>query len=186
MKKRNAGLDLLNSLHIRGPDRIDDELDNPQWVDKFLTRWSLPPPQSARGWAKLRELRSLLRSVVDELVASHAISDDKLQRLHEFMPSMVTRTVLERDAAGGFRVIQKVEGQRHASAEIARAFVELVADDGWQRIKACSNEHCRWAFYDESRNRSRRWCDSAACGNVMKVRAFRQRKEGESEPKDRT
>jgi iron complex outermembrane recepter protein len=29
--------------------------------------------------------------------------------------------------------------------------------------------------YDESRNRIRIWCDSSECGNVMKVRRFRER-----------
>jgi len=32
-----------------------------------------------------------------------------------------------------------------------------------------------WAFYDESKNRSRRWCSAAECGNLIKVRRFRER-----------
>ena len=183
MKKRNPGLDLVNSEHIRGPGHVDDELDNAQRLEKFLARWSLPSPLSARERSRLRELRGVLRAVVNELSASQAISDGALERLREFMPSTATRTVLERDGAG-FRVAHEVQGRRHASAEVAQAFAELVADDGWRRVKACNNPHCRWAYYDESRNRSRRWCDSAECGNVMKVRAFRKRKEGEGASND--
>lgn len=44
----------------------------------------------------------------------------------------------------------------------------------WERIKACPEETCRWAFYDSSRNRSGRWCGTT-CGNRAKVRAYRAR-----------
>ena len=48
----------------------------------------------------------------------------------------------------------------------------------WPRLKICPAEDCRWAFYDTSRNRSRRWCSMEVCGNRSKVRAFRDRTEG--------
>ena len=48
----------------------------------------------------------------------------------------------------------------------------------WSRLKICPADDCRWAFYDESRNRSRRWCSMEVCGNRSKVRAFRDRTEG--------
>jgi predicted RNA-binding Zn ribbon-like protein len=43
------------------------------------------------------------------------------------------------------------------------------------RIKVCRNDECGWLFFDESRNRSRQWCDMAACGSRMKARAYRAR-----------
>jgi len=46
----------------------------------------------------------------------------------------------------------------------------------WSRLKACRNEGCRWAFYDESRNRSARWCSMQLCGNRTKTRAYRTRR----------
>jgi predicted RNA-binding Zn ribbon-like protein len=45
----------------------------------------------------------------------------------------------------------------------------------WSRLKACRNSHCRWAFYDHSRNSSGAWCSELACGSRMKVRAYRAR-----------
>ena len=39
----------------------------------------------------------------------------------------------------------------------------------------CRNSHCRWAFYDHSRNSSGAWCSELACGSRMKVRAYRAR-----------
>jgi predicted RNA-binding Zn ribbon-like protein len=48
-------------------------------------------------------------------------------------------------------------------------------DGTWQRLKACENDECGWAFYDRSHSRRGRWCDMAVCGNRMKNRSLRTR-----------
>lgn len=48
----------------------------------------------------------------------------------------------------------------------------------WSRLKTCANPACRWVFYDASRNRSARWCAMGECGDVMKARAYRERRRG--------
>jgi predicted RNA-binding Zn ribbon-like protein len=48
-------------------------------------------------------------------------------------------------------------------------------DGSWQRLKACGNPDCRWAFYDRSHSRAGAWCDMATCGNRIKNRRLRQR-----------
>jgi predicted RNA-binding Zn ribbon-like protein len=50
-----------------------------------------------------------------------------------------------------------------------------IVDGTWQRLKACRNHGCRWAFYDYSRNRSASWCSMQLCGNRTKTRAYRRR-----------
>lgn len=45
----------------------------------------------------------------------------------------------------------------------------------WERFRVCGNPGCSEVFYDDSRNRSRKWCSMATCGNRAKVRAFRER-----------
>ncbi|WP_029900146.1 CGNR zinc finger domain-containing protein [Nocardia brasiliensis] len=46
----------------------------------------------------------------------------------------------------------------------------------WNRMKACREPSCRWAFYDHSRNRGRTWCSMNVCGNRVKVRASHRRR----------
>lgn len=53
--------------------------------------------------------------------------------------------------------------------------VRLSYEGECTRLKICGLDTCRYAFYDESRNRSGRWCSMASCGNVAKSRAFRER-----------
>jgi predicted RNA-binding Zn ribbon-like protein len=55
---------------------------------------------------------------------------------------------------------------------IAVAFAAML-DGSWARLKTCRN--CRWSFYDESKNRSARWCSMELCGNRLKTRAYRLR-----------
>jgi predicted RNA-binding Zn ribbon-like protein len=58
---------------------------------------------------------------------------------------------------------------------VAVAFAAML-DGSWARLKTCRN--CRWSFYDESKNRSARWCSMQLCGNRLKTRAYRKRLRG--------
>lgn len=63
-----------------------------------------------------------------------------------------------------------------ALAEVLAAVARSHADGTWSRLKACSRDSCRWAYWDGSRNRSGRWCSMAGCGNFIKMR----RRDGEA------
>jgi predicted RNA-binding Zn ribbon-like protein len=93
-----------------------------------------------------------------------------------------------RDAAGGetaadvsVPVAAGVLGGRpattatDAAGAVLLAAARLAAAGTWPRVKLCAAETCRWAFLDESRNRSRAWCSMDVCGNRAKARAFRAR-----------
>ncbi len=62
-----------------------------------------------------------------------------------------------------------------AIAAVAHAYLNIRATDDWSRVKVCAAPDCRWAYLDTSRNRSRRWCDMADCGNRAKNRTWRDR-----------
>ena len=53
--------------------------------------------------------------------------------------------------------------------------VELLETGPLDRVKECPGEGCSWLFLDTSKNRSRQWCSMETCGNISKVRRFRQR-----------
>ncbi|URJ62468.3 CGNR zinc finger domain-containing protein [Paenibacillus polymyxa] len=61
-------------------------------------------------------------------------------------------------------------------AEVVADFAQAFVSSGGSRIRICDNTDCRWVFYDDTRNRSKRFCDDKMCGNLMKVRRFRERK----------
>jgi predicted RNA-binding Zn ribbon-like protein len=67
------------------------------------------------------------------------------------------------------------EGARAGLAAILASVAALAQSGEWRRLKVCPADDCQAAFYDESRNRSRRWCSMESCGNRHKLRAFRER-----------
>jgi predicted RNA-binding Zn ribbon-like protein len=62
-----------------------------------------------------------------------------------------------------------------ALARLLAIVAEARVEDEWPRLKACAEHTCEWAFYDKSKNRSKKWCRMEACGNVAKARAYRER-----------
>lgn len=59
--------------------------------------------------------------------------------------------------------------------EVARAAGRLVTSSRLARVRACAADDCGWWFLDETKNRSRRWCDMTLCGNRAKIRRFRSK-----------
>jgi len=62
------------------------------------------------------------------------------------------------------------------AAHLAMGLAELLVAGESGRLRSCASPVCREVFLDESRNRSRRYCDSRTCGNRLHVAAYRARK----------
>lgn len=58
---------------------------------------------------------------------------------------------------------------------VARAAAALLTSTELERLRQCGGEECGWLFLDKSRNHSRQWCTMEDCGNLSKVRRFRER-----------
>jgi predicted RNA-binding Zn ribbon-like protein len=58
---------------------------------------------------------------------------------------------------------------------IADSAAEMLTTDDLTRLRGCPGEDCGWLFLDISKNSRRQWCDMQTCGNLAKVRRFRQR-----------
>jgi predicted RNA-binding Zn ribbon-like protein len=63
---------------------------------------------------------------------------------------------------------------------VAVSAVSLVTTGDLSRLRQCGGPDCGWMFLDNSRNRSRTWCNMKDCGNLAKVRRFRQRQKPEA------
>jgi predicted RNA-binding Zn ribbon-like protein len=58
---------------------------------------------------------------------------------------------------------------------LVESAVSLLTSPRLARLRRCGNSTCYWLFIDETKNCSRRWCEMASCGNLMKVRRHRAR-----------
>lgn len=119
---------------------------------------------------QLREaLRAVLRSHVDGIVdpAAPATLDAAARRARLVVRFAEDGTAAPQPDAGG------------VAGALGRLLAIVVAAQGegtWERLKACPEPDCGWAFYDGSRNRSARWCTMDVCGNRTKVRRYRERR----------
>lgn len=71
-----------------------------------------------------------------------------------------------------------VPGIRGAFGRLLTIVADAQGNGTWPRLKLCPADDCAWAYYDMSRNRSRRWCSMEVCGNRAKVHAYRERAAG--------
>ena len=76
---------------------------------------------------------------------------------------------------GKARMEPEAEGVEGALGRMVAAVFAAMNEESWTRLKLCGSQSCRWAFYDQSRNHSSRWCQMASCGNRQKARRFRER-----------
>jgi hypothetical protein len=93
--------------------------------------------------------------------------------------ALVDGLTLHPVTSGGRLTLQARPGAdlaEHIAAAVVAALLRSQARPAWPRLKACAAPDCRWLFVDASRNRSRRWCDMAECGNRAKSAAFRRRR----------
>ena len=124
---------------------------------------------SARDLDRTRDLREALRDVL----SSHGTDRDAIERLNAIGARAPLTVAFDEH---GHAHLHAAGDDFPAIAARLLAIVERAQADGtWDRLKACAADTCRWAFYDQSRNRSRQWCDMAVCGNRAKARSYRQR-----------
>ncbi|MGG4451321.1 CGNR zinc finger domain-containing protein [Brevibacillus porteri] len=175
-------IDFLNSdwRDWRGSGRAENRLENQEWLSSFLQTYKLtaPLPMSEDCAVSLLQLRERLRRMLEAVVRGDRFQEEDLVELNRALAlAPFHMQVLYVDEEGGYRQNQSssTEGWPLVMAQIASSFAELLAPQHLERIKICDNKDCRWVFYDESRNRVRRWCDDKMCGNLMKVRRFRER-----------
>jgi predicted RNA-binding Zn ribbon-like protein len=64
----------------------------------------------------------------------------------------------------------------HYFAPGASLAAHVLVEGEFERLRTCAAPDCANVFVDESRNRSRVYCDSRTCGNRMHVAAYRARR----------
>ena len=65
---------------------------------------------------------------------------------------------------------------------LANAAAELLTAIDLSRVKRCRGDCCDMYFLDTSRNRTRAWCEMAACGNRAKAAAYYERHAKQKSP----
>ncbi len=122
--------------------------------------------------ATVREVREAIRTL---LVANADGGDPREADVHALRRIAALPLHLVLDETG--RVEFQLDNGGYAWASRLLLIMRDAEHDGtWQRLKACRNPDCVWAFYDRSHAGRGAWCDMAVCGNRIKNRNLRSRR----------
>ncbi|WP_328606005.1 CGNR zinc finger domain-containing protein [Amycolatopsis sp. NBC_00345] len=141
----------LNTVDV---ERNEDLLDDPELWHRWSAEHNVAPSEPADA----RAARDALRA---------AIGDPRLPPRPLDVPLHFALTT------DGPTLLTP-----NAITAVLTATTRLTIRGDWVRLKICPADDCLWAFYDESRNRSRTWCSMRVCGNREKARSWRARAAG--------
>lgn len=182
-------LDFANTLDSRPTDEPRELLTDYE----ELVRWSVQAGAvSSRAGTGLRRRAArhrrqaatvlrraqALRETIFEIFAASARGDappaDALDALNARLPEALEHLRLARDDHDVRWQWEETDALDRMLWPVVRSAAELLTSERLDRVRVCSADDCDWLFLDQSKNRSRRWCDMTVCGNRSKVRRFRR------------
>jgi predicted RNA-binding Zn ribbon-like protein len=136
-------------------------------------------PDAARAlWKRALRFRAALSRV---LLSRHdgqaPVAEDLRELEAEYARSAGSARLSA--TAEGFSFSVDPERLDAALRPIVASAIGLLTSPRLGRVRRCGSPTCYWLFVDETKNCSRRWCEMASCGNLMKVRRHRARRRGE-------
>jgi len=169
-------LDLINSRwsdHL-GSGQFYDRLPEPRFRRAFLKRWNyrVGDPDDAAGRARLVSLRGLVRDLLERYAAGRPLTRSMHRRLDSEINRAPVALHLARASEGYALTVGRSGGAWDVvTADVATSAARLIAEGA--SVKVCANPDCSWMFMDETRSRSRRWCNVSVCGSLVNVRRHR-------------
>ena len=153
----------------------------PERTERLLRQAALDPEGARETLSRALALREAIHRVISRAIAGETQDERDLSALNRELSIALSR--LRVMAAGGAYGWGWNRSDDDGGARldgplwpVARSAAELLTSPKLGRVKVCAGEGCGWIFLDESRNRSRRWCDSRDCGNRERVRRHLARK----------
>ena len=157
-------------VNTRDIDAGTDDIATPEQLGSWLRDQDLAPTDARPTGDDLEAAHQLREALRQALLAHDSHAPDAPLSDRTTVP---LRLVISAD--GGVSLEAADDGVAAALAGLVAPIPAAVADGSWERTKVCPKDTCQWAFYDRSRNRSRRWCSMEVCGNQEKTKSFRQR-----------
>jgi predicted RNA-binding Zn ribbon-like protein len=166
-------LAFVNTLDV---EDARDEFGSAEALRAWLAHRGLvgsDAPVSRRELALAIELRDALRRTF----LAHSgvpLPSNELEAVNRVLARLPLDVQI--DATGAPRVEPRGEGLAAVLGRVVCDMTRARTLGTWDRLKLCPAEDCLWAFFDSSKNRSRRWCSMDVCGNRTKTREYRRRR----------
>jgi predicted RNA-binding Zn ribbon-like protein len=153
----------------------EEQLNDPNTLQAWLVANRLLEPEQAveeGDWKHAIAVREAIRGLIGHNSGLRVYPVD-LATLNE--AASASRLRMRFGPGGKPRLEPEATGAVGAIGRLVASLYAAMQDDGWERLKLCGSDGCRWAYYDRSKNRSSRWCSMDSCGNREKARRFRRK-----------
>lgn len=184
-------LDLANTQAYRGTGHEADLLHSyetlvawslaagalePSEAEPLLRAAAAAPDAAVEHVAQVRELRRAIHMVMQSVAGRTEPPQAALATLNAFLvESQVHGQIVRKD--GGFEIRFRPEDDMALPIwRLTDSAARLLLSPDRANVRECPGHECGWLFLDTTKNHSRRWCDSADCGNKARVRAYSERK----------
>ena len=163
----------------------------PEEREGLLRRATLDPEGARETLSRALALREAIHRIFSRAIAGEPQDESELSAdlsaLNRELAVALSRLRLM-PAGGAYGWAWDRSGDESAARldsplwPVAQSAAELLTSPKLGRVKLCAGKGCGWVFVDESRNGSRRWCDSRDCGNRERVRRHLARKRASGAP----
>jgi len=179
-KTLQSAIDHLNSYHSLVAFALQSKLLSTQQAG-VLQAYARGHTREAQN-ALLRAVacRESIYRAFSALAGGKVAPPDDLQQISEFAVEALGHRRLAR-ADGEYRWEWRWNREEILDSimwPIALSAADLLTSPELRALRICEAPVCAWLFLDQSRNRSRRWCDMKVCGNREKARRHYRRGRG--------
>lgn len=177
-RSKETGIDYLS--HYRDLLDLCERLGlMPAKTRQVLERLAKAYPDQARQeFDKAISLRELLYKVFSQLIEKGKPPELELQQLSTQVANALSYLELFFDKTSReMKLIYTRPALEQPSWLMLQSVAELLTGKELALLKKCPS--CYWLFLDRSKNKSRKWCSMATCGDVSKVKQAYHRKKKE-------
>jgi predicted RNA-binding Zn ribbon-like protein len=165
--------DLINTydLYLDEPEHLHEPRD----LQHFLETHGITPQETVTqtDLEETRTLREELRTAWNSGATKEML--DILNPLVAVSPVTVQfEEATEQHVHARFAIQAALSLTQRLAFECALGMIDVVQQQGIDRMRACAAAPCRDVFIDTSRNKSRRFC-SERCANRYNISTFRER-----------
>jgi predicted RNA-binding Zn ribbon-like protein len=179
-------------------EKLNDYLDLVDWGEDAgvlstreagqLRHMAEQHPEDAAAVLKhALNLRETIYRIFTAIGGKRPVDPADLSILNAVLPEALSRMQIVATTKGfDWRWVKSQDTLDAMLWPVARSAADLLFSDDLDRVRECADDRgCGYLFIDTSRNRSRRWCSMASCGNRAKAkRHYAQTKRTMVESKD--
>jgi predicted RNA-binding Zn ribbon-like protein len=169
-------LEFLNTDWIIRCQGKADPLYNEAWLNSYFKKVTGSDIESNETLSiQMINLRTLFINSIEALVNEELNLDVLIIELNKYFAVVpgVRKIINDEDEYDmSFKTDQVTDD--FILAELCFLMYQLLFESEKERVKICENPDCKYIFFDNSRNKSKRHCYEG-CANIMKVRRFREK-----------